>query len=144
MSTAPFGIAASASLAIGSAAQNAENVWASRPTLNMPRGAHAADSPAEHKLRQAAAQFESLLLSNLWKSMKSSFASDDDADSADPAHDALEDWGIEAMSSAVGKAGGLGIASLILKHLEPQLSTSQIGKLGSLSKDSSPPADNSP
>jgi peptidoglycan hydrolase FlgJ len=74
----------------------------------------------EQKLRKAAGEFESLLLENLWKSMKGSFATDDE-DSSDPAHDTLDDWGIQAMSDAVGKSGGLGIGRLILKHLEPKL-----------------------
>jgi Rod binding domain-containing protein len=77
-------------------------------------------SVQEQKLRRAAGEFESILLSSFWKSMKESFASSED-DSSDPAHETLEDWGIQAMSDAVGKAGGLGIGKLIIKHLEPQL-----------------------
>ena len=72
----------------------------------------------EAKLKKAGAEFESIMLSTFWKSMKSSFADEDD-DSTDPAHDTLEDMGIQAMSSAVGKAGGLGLGKLILKHLDP-------------------------
>jgi Rod binding domain-containing protein len=70
------------------------------------------------KLRKAAADFESILLSTFWKSMKDSFGGDDD-DATDPAHDTLEDMGMQAMSSAVGKAGGLGLGKLILKHIAP-------------------------
>ena len=77
-------------------------------------------SVQEQKLRKAAAEFESILLSSFWKSMRESFASPED-DSLDPAHETLEDWGIQAMTDAVGKAGGLGIGKLILKDLEPQL-----------------------
>ncbi len=87
------------------------------------------ETPAQRKLRQAAGQFESILLSTLWKSMKSSFE-DDDTEFSDPAHGTLDDWGIEAMSSAVGKAGGLGIAKLILKHLEPKLGGATVLKGG--------------
>ncbi|HET7108447.1 MAG TPA: hypothetical protein VFI38_16660 [Candidatus Acidoferrum sp.] len=72
----------------------------------------------EAKLKKAGAEFESIMLSTFWKSMKSSFA-DEDEDSTDPAHDTLEDMGIQAMSTAVGKAGGLGLGKLILKHLDP-------------------------
>jgi len=75
-------------------------------------------SPEDRKLRKAAGDFESILLASMWKSMKQSFG-DSDTESSDPAHGTLEDWGIEIMSSAVGKAGGLGIGKLILKHLEP-------------------------
>ena len=75
------------------------------------------DPVREAKLRQAVGEFESMLLSSFWKSMKSSFAADGD-ESSDPAHESLEDWGIQAMSTAVGKAGGLGLGKMILKHLE--------------------------
>jgi len=49
-----------------------------------------ANTPAGRKLKQAAAEFESMLLSSLWKSMKSTFANDADNASLDPAHDSLE------------------------------------------------------
>ena len=97
------------------------------------------NSPEDRKLRKAATQFESLLLSTLWKSMKSSFASDDD--STDPAHDTLDQMGIDAMTGAVAKAGGVGIGRLILKHLEPRLAESQNGYNSAAGKVSPPPAD---
>ncbi len=100
------------------------------------------NSPADNKLRKAAGEFESLLLSNLWKSMKSTFAAPDD-DSTDPAHDTLENWGIDAMAGAVGKAGGLGLGKLILKHLEPLLPQSPEGKDANSGKVLASPADTS-
>jgi Rod binding domain-containing protein len=81
------------------------------------------DSPKARKLRQAAAEFEGMLLSSLWKSMKSSFATPDD-EATDPAHDTLDDLGIQTMSNAVAKAGGIGLGKLILKRLEPMLNES--------------------
>lgn len=81
------------------------------------------NSLSDKKLRAAAAEFESMLLANLWKSMKSTFASSEE-ESTDPAHNSLEDWGIQAMAGAVGKTGGLGLGKLILKHLELQLPSS--------------------
>jgi Rod binding domain-containing protein len=81
-------------------------------------------SAKEQKLLKAAGEFESMLLSSFWKSMKSTFA-DPDENSLDPAHDTLEDMSIQAMSDAVGKAGGLGIGKLIIKHLEAQLAAKQ-------------------
>lgn len=98
------------------------------------------DTPAGRKLRQSAAQFEGMLLSSLWKSMKSTFSTPDD-DSTDPAHDTLDDMGIEAMSNAVGKAGGLGLGKLILKHLEPMLAQRQAQNVTDSGKGSAPPAD---
>jgi len=103
------------------------------------------NSPAAHKLRKAAAEFESILISNLWKSMKTTFADSDDDQSIDPAHDSLEDWGIHAMSTAVASAGGFGIGALILKHLDPLLQPnspdSQNGNQLPYRKGSGPPAD---
>jgi Rod binding domain-containing protein len=81
----------------------------------------APESPDHAKLRKAAGEFESILLASMWKSMKKSFGDDDSDNSTDPAHGTLEDWGIEVMSDAVGKAGGMGIGNMILKHLEPEV-----------------------
>ena len=84
-------------------------------------------TPQEQKLHKAAAEFESQLLSSLWKSMKNSFADDDDSD--DPASQSLSDWGIDAMSGAVSRAGGMGIGKLIIKDLTQKLANSQNGNL---------------
>jgi Rod binding domain-containing protein len=92
------------------------------------------------KLRKATGEFEGQLLSALWKSMKSTFAAPD-ADSDDPAHDSLEDFGMEAMCGAVGKAGGVGLGKLILKHLEPLLALSPDSDRPNSTKVSSSPAD---
>jgi Rod binding domain-containing protein len=75
------------------------------------------ETPDQQKLKKAAGEFESILLASLWKSMKESFKDPKEADS-DPAGGTIDDWGIEAMSGAVGKAGGLGIGNMIIKHLE--------------------------
>ena len=80
----------------------------------------------ETKLKKAGAEFESIMLSTFWKSMKGSFG-DENEDSTDPAHDTLEDMGIQAMSTAVGKAGGLGLGKLILKHLDPGMGAAAVG-----------------
>ena len=79
----------------------------------------AGNSPDERKLHKAAGDFESILLATLWKGMKEGLG--DDQSSSDPAHGTLEDWGIEIMASAVGRAGGLGIGKLILEHLDPKV-----------------------
>lgn len=65
------------------------------------------------KLRKAATEFESMLLANWWKSMKESGFGPDD--STDPGHDTLDQLGIQALSSAVASAGGLGIASMLVR-----------------------------
>jgi len=72
----------------------------------------------EQKLRRAATEFESILISTFWKSMKESFALDDD-DSSDPGGSTFEDMGIQSMSQALSKAGGFGFGRLIMQHLQP-------------------------
>lgn len=76
------------------------------------------DTPDEQKLKKAAGDFESILLASMWKSMKESFKDPKDGDT-DAASGTINDWGIEVMSGAVGKAGGLGIGNMIIKQLEP-------------------------
>lgn len=94
------------------------SVSGTQVTPGLPSGS--VDSPEARKLRKAAGDFESILLASMWKSMKQSFGTSE-SDDADPAHGTLDDWGIEIMSSAVGKAGGLGIGEMILKHLQSQV-----------------------
>jgi Rod binding domain-containing protein len=86
------------------------------------------DSPDEQKLKKAAGDFESILLASLWKSMKESFKEPKDNDS-DAASGTIDDWGIEVMSGAVGKAGGLGIGNMIIKQLEPAAAGQSPAKL---------------
>jgi len=85
-------------------------------------GGAAADTANEQKLKKAAGDFESILLASMWKSMKQSF-SDPNDNGGDAASGTLSDWGIEVMSGAVGKAGGLGIGNMIVKYLEQHGST---------------------
>lgn len=106
------------------------SLLANRPVLGISAGNASGETSAQRKLRQAAGEFESMLLSNLWKSMKSSFEGDE-TEFSDPAHGTLDDWGMQAMCGAVGKAGGLGIAKLILKHLEPKLPSTATPEGGS-------------
>jgi len=104
-----------------SAAANSAARAASAASASESSGAFQKLSPVQQaKLRKAAGDFESILLSTFWKSMKDSFG-DGDEDSTDPAHDTLEEMGMQAMSAAVGKAGGLGLGKLILKHIAPEL-----------------------
>jgi Rod binding domain-containing protein len=75
------------------------------------------DAAEEAKLKKAGGDFESILLASMWKSMKQTFG-DPNESATDPASGTLNDWGIEVMSGAVGKAGGLGIGNVIVKYLE--------------------------
>ena len=89
------------------------------PGLSNASGSALSESADQGKLKKAAADFESILLASLWKGMRGGLG-DGDGSETDPAHGTLEDWGIEVMASALGRAGGLGIGKLILEHLGPQ------------------------
>ena len=52
-----------------------------------------------------------MLLESLWKSMKETFEGPDE--DADPTLKSFDEWGIQAMASAVGNSGGLGIKNMI-------------------------------
>ncbi|MBZ5628023.1 MAG: rod-binding protein [Acidobacteriia bacterium] len=83
----------------------------SNPTATQPAPGQSA---SRLKLRKAASEFESILLSSLWKSMKTTVAGADDSG----AGETLSDLGIQAVSSALARAGGLGIAKLIVRALD--------------------------
>jgi Rod binding domain-containing protein len=116
------------SIGLGPAA--AQNLSGTEPTTKT------SGSVDDQKLQKAAGEFESILLASMWKSMKQSFGTTDGE--SDPAHGTLDDWGIEVMSGAVGKAGGLGIGRLILKHLEPTLKEHPATPVSGTSPSSSP------
>jgi Rod binding domain-containing protein len=76
------------------------------------------ETVAHRKLREAAQDFESILIASLWKAMRQGVAPAEDG-GEDPGRSTLEDMGIEAMANALGAAGGLGIGQLILRKLSP-------------------------
>ena len=72
------------------------------------------------KLRNAALEFESILLSSWWEQMqKSSLGSDESGH--EPGFDTLQSLGTRAMSLALAARGGLGIAQLMIRQLSPAL-----------------------
>ena len=76
------------------------------------------DRPA--KIDKAAKDFESILLGEWLEKAEKSFASvpgsDPDEDN-DPGHDQFQSIGCQFLAEALSKAGGIGIASMISKHL---------------------------
>jgi Rod binding domain-containing protein len=92
--------------------------------LNQGQAARAAKSSSKDfpKLVQAAGEFESMLLESLWKSMKETFTDPNNPDS-DATLQSFDDWGMKSMAEAVGNSGGLGIKNMIIKYLEPTLTS---------------------
>jgi len=116
---------------IGSAAYAAHPFPVSSTSFNSPSGSTVQaqspsaassdpDSPKIHKLRKAASEFEALLLSNWWRTMKESGWSDD-GDDSDPAKDTLDQLGIQSVSEAVANGGGFGIATMLVHGLLARL-----------------------
>jgi Rod binding domain-containing protein len=80
----------------------------------------APEAPAHKKLRKAAQDFESMLITQLWGDFKSGFSSlAGDAPLA--GSDTLNSLAIETLSSALASRGGLGIGKMLLHQLEPGL-----------------------
>ncbi|MGH9351756.1 MAG: rod-binding protein [Terriglobia bacterium] len=71
----------------------------------------------EEKLKKASVQFESMLVSSLWKDMEKTFGQ---SDSDQPGFDTMQDMGLRAMTTALAASGGIGIAKMIDQQVERQ------------------------
>lgn len=92
------------------------------PDGNAPTSAVGQKPRAEMlKLKKAATQFEAMLLEKWWSSMKESGLSEDD--SSDPGQGTLDNVGMQAMSTAVAGAGGIGIASMLVHSLQGEIAS---------------------
>jgi Rod binding domain-containing protein len=97
---------------------SAEAMKAAKPTTE------ASEAARSRKLRQAAEDFESILIASWWKSMKESFLGSDESEEGF-ANLGFDELSIQAVSSALAASGGFGIARLLLRQLEPELSSTQ-------------------
>src|SRR5271165_7442043 len=68
------------------------------------------------KLVKSAHEFEAILLQSWLEKMNHSFAGLED--SQDPAHYTLSSLGTQAIAQALAARGGIGIANMILQHLQ--------------------------
>ena len=84
----------------------------------MTGGAEAGTAQPSAKLKKAAQEFESILLANWLEKMQHSFVGS--SDSQDPAHKTLGSLGTQAVASALAARGGIGIARLLLRQLQPK------------------------
>ena len=69
----------------------------------------------EQKLRKAAMEFESMLLSKWWSAMRDSGLSG--SDETDPGHDTLDQLGMQALSTAIAGSGGIGLGAIMVRDL---------------------------
>ena len=83
------------------------------------------------KIDKAARDFESILLGEWLEKAEKSFATvpgGDPSENADPGHDQLQSIGCQFLSEALSKAGGIGLAAMISKHLKAAHAASEAAK----------------
>ncbi len=76
------------------------------------------DSPRAEKLRKSTEEFESYLMTSWWDKMEKSFG---DTQEHPPGFETLNKMGLHAVTLAMAKAGGMGIARMLYHKLEPAL-----------------------
>ncbi len=69
------------------------------------------------KNEKAACDFEAMLLAPVFDSLQKTFAGDDDRKT--PGSDDYRQMGTQALAQAIAERGGIGIAQLVLRHLQP-------------------------
>jgi Rod binding domain-containing protein len=87
-------------------------------TVNRVAAAHPPDAKAILKNEKAARDFEALLLTPVLDSLQKTFAGDSE-DAKTPGASDYRHMATEALTQAIAARGGIGIAQLILRHLQP-------------------------
>ena len=80
-------------------------------------GGTAQAAQASSKLRKSAQEFEAILLQSWLEKMNQSFVGA--SESQDAAHDTVSSLGTQAIASALAARGGIGIAAMLLRQLQP-------------------------
>jgi peptidoglycan hydrolase FlgJ len=75
------------------------------------------DKQTNAKLVDAAQQFESMLMQEMLKPLRSGEDSWDDDKKEDSASDTISSFGTEAVAKAISKDGGLGIAKQVIRQV---------------------------
>jgi Rod binding domain-containing protein len=96
----------------------------------------AEETPAHRKLRKAAQDFEGLLISELWDQSNPDFSSLR-GETQTAGSDTLKSLAIQTMSVALAQRGGLGIAQMLVRQLEPSLNRGQPDQAGGKIKTAS-------
>ncbi len=91
-----------------------------------PEGTAGAAQAAQSssKLRKSAQEFEAILLQGWLEKMNQSFIGS--SESQDAAHDTVSSLGTQAMALALAARGGIGIANMLLRQLQPAERGTQI------------------
>jgi Rod binding domain-containing protein len=80
-----------------------------------------AGSADQQKIERSAKEFESILLTSWLQSAEKSFGTvpggDPESENEDPGKGQFQSYAMQAVATALTKAGGIGIASMIVSHL---------------------------
>jgi Rod binding domain-containing protein len=82
-----------------------------------PPPANPATAKATLKNEKAARDFEAMLIGPVLDALQKTFGGD--ADSKTPGASDYRQMGTQALSQAIAARGGLGIAQIVLRHLQP-------------------------
>jgi Rod binding domain-containing protein len=90
------------------------------PSVRIPTGNETAETASQsaRRLRKSAQEFEAILLQSWLEKMNHSFVGS--SDSQDAAHDTLSSLGTQAIATALAARGGIGIARMLLRQLQPK------------------------
>lgn len=87
------------------------------PSPSAANGETAAAPQPAARLRKSAQEFEAILLQSWLEKMNQSFVGS--SESQDAAHDTVSSLGTQAIASALAARGGIGIANMLLRQLQP-------------------------
>lgn len=79
------------------------------------------ESPA--KIKDAACQFEALLVGQMLKSVREASAKGLSADNTDSSGDSMMEMAEQQLSKILAASGGLGLSKIIVQGLTPHVST---------------------
>ncbi|MCX6623943.1 MAG: rod-binding protein [Acidobacteria bacterium] len=97
-------------------------------------GAPARRTDSPEKIKDAAVQFEALLIGQLMKSMRESSSGGWMGESGDASSASMLELADEQFSRAIAARGGLGIARMVAQGLEPHATPAALSVKGSSSE----------
>lgn len=114
---------------LGGIAANAFSQFSDAKTSNASKQAQQLSGTSDsQKINKSASDFESILLASWLQSAEKSFATapgGDGDENADPGKSQFQSYAVQAVASAITKAGGIGIASMIAASMAKAANLSQ-------------------
>jgi Rod binding domain-containing protein len=86
--------------------------------VTKPAASEEARTGTSSQLKKSAQEFESILIQSWLEKMNQSFVGT--SESQDPTHETVSSLGTQAIASALAARGGIGIARMLLRQLQPK------------------------